>query len=230
MFNTRPTSPKYTYTWDTDILLRYLKELSGNEALTFKLLAHKTATLLTLLTGQRVSTIPLFDTEHMDLQDHQVIFHMSELLKHSRPGKTADPFVFNSFQAESRLCPVNCIKAYLEKRNALAQDTDTRLFITYGKPHHPASKNTISRWCKQALAAAGINTKVFQSHSIRVASTSKAKSIGVSIDTILKYARWSKQNTFYKFYHRDIRATDFINTKDMMDTQLLECSVHTTDT
>ena len=45
VFNTRPTSPKYTYTWDTDILLRYLKELSPNEALTFKLLAHKTVTL-----------------------------------------------------------------------------------------------------------------------------------------------------------------------------------------
>ena len=90
---------------------------------------------------------------------------------------------------------------------------DTRLFITYGKPHHPASKNTTSRWCKQALAAAGINTKVLQSHSIRGASTSKAKSIGVSMDTILKYARWSKENTFYKFYHRDIKATDFINTK-----------------
>ena len=40
-----------------------------------------------------------------------------------------------------------------------------------------------------------------------------------------------KENTFYKFYHRDIKATDFINTKDnMMDTQLLEHSVQTTDT
>ena len=156
---------------------------------------------------------------------------MSELLKQSRPGTTADPFVFNFFKAESRLCPVNCIKAYMEKRNTLAQDKDTRLFITYGKPHHPASNNTISRWYNQALAAAEINIKVFQSHSIRGASTSKAMSIGVSIDTILKYARWSKENTFYKFYHRDIKATDFINTKDnMMDTQLLEHSVQTTDT
>ena len=123
------------------------------------------------------------------------------------------PCVFNSFHSESRLCPVNCIKAYREKRNALAQDTDKRLFITYGKPQHPASKNTISRWCKQAFAATGINTKVSQSHSIRGASTSKTESIGVSIGTILKYARWSKENTVYKFYHRDIKATDFINTK-----------------
>ena len=46
----------------------------------------------------------------------------------------------------------------------------------------------------------------FQSlaHSCRAASTSKAMSVGVSLENILNAAQWSKESTFYKFYCKDI--------------------------
>jgi hypothetical protein len=45
------------------------------------------------------------------------------------------------------------------------------------------------------LNRSGINTKIFGSHSIRSASTSKAKYNAVPIDGILKKAGWSNVKT-----------------------------------
>ena len=56
-YNTRPPAPHYFVIWDTDILLQYLDSLE-NTCLDFTLLPCKTAILLTILSGQRVSTIP----------------------------------------------------------------------------------------------------------------------------------------------------------------------------
>ena len=55
-------------------------------------------------------------------------------------------------------------------------DANTKEFIiTYGKPHKPASSDTISRWIKDELGIAGINTEVYKPHRRRYASTSKAR-------------------------------------------------------
>ena len=51
---------------------------------------------------------------------------------------------------------------------------------------------------------AGINMDVYKPHSCRFASTSKAKDNGVSIMEILKRGCWKSQNTFTKFYSKDI--------------------------
>ena len=58
-YNTRPPAPRYVVIWDTDVLLQYLDSLD-NACLNFKLLSCKTAILLKILSGQRVSTIHAF--------------------------------------------------------------------------------------------------------------------------------------------------------------------------
>ena len=57
-------------------------------------------------------------------------------------------------------------------------------------PHKAVSVQTISRWLKQCLELAGIDTAVYKGHSFRHASTSKAKSVGVSIDDIFLTGGW----------------------------------------
>ena len=59
------------------------------------------------------------------------------------------------------------------------------LFITTLKPYKPISNNTVARWIKTTLAAAGIAVKLFTPHSTRSASNSKAK-LHVPIETILR--------------------------------------------
>ncbi|CAH2009621.1 unnamed protein product [Acanthoscelides obtectus] len=48
------------------------------------------------------------------------------------------------------------------------------------------SVNTLSRWVKQTLASAGVNTTLFTPHSVRHAATSTALRKGVSVDSICK--------------------------------------------
>ena len=80
-------------------------------------------------------------------------------------------------------------------------DANTEGFIiTYSKPYKPASSDTISRWIKNELGIAGINTNVYKPQSCRSASASKARVNGVSITDILKQGCWKSQNTSPKLY------------------------------
>lgn len=83
------------------------------------------------------------------------------------------------------------------------------LFLTYKKPHGPATKQTLSRWVKDTLRAADVDTSVFTAHSTRHASTSAALRKGLSYETIRTSAGWSKESSiFAQFYNRPISETD----------------------
>ena len=60
------------------------------------------------------------------------------------------------------------------------------LIIRYVKPHKPVSSETISRWIKDELSKAGVDTSVFKAHSCRSASSSKARDAGIFVPEILK--------------------------------------------
>ena len=83
-----------------------------------------------------------------------------------------------------RSANIHCIYSKTGK----LRGTESRLFIGTVKPHKHVSKDTISRWIKLVLSLAGIDIKLFKSHSVRSASTSAAKSAGIPIQTILKTA------------------------------------------
>ena len=77
-----------------------------------------------------------------------------------------------------------------------------------------------------------INTKIFTSHSVRAASTSKAKALGISLSQILKKSQWSKESTSQKFYNKEIfsDATTFQSkfalwTEDEESSLLETCAV-----
>ena len=55
------------------------------------------------------------------------------------------------------------------------RNNETRLFISYLKKCNAVSVKTIFIWMKTSLKEAGIYTSIFQGHSIRSASSSKAK-------------------------------------------------------
>ena len=67
------------------------------------------------------------------------------------------------------------------------------------------TRDTISRWIRVVMARSGIDVRKFGAHSIRAASTSKAKAMMVPISDIMKTAGWSQENTFAKFYHKEIQ-------------------------
>jgi hypothetical protein len=62
---------------------------------------------------------------------------------------------------------------------------------------------TISRWVREFLHQAGVDTEKFKAHSVRGATTSKAKKEGLSVEMIVQKANWSNAKTFQKFYCRE---------------------------
>ena len=51
------------------------------------------------------------------------------------------------------------------------------------------------------LKQSGINTDIFQTHSVRAASSYKVHSKGLFTDDILSMGNWSRESTWQKFYH-----------------------------
>ena len=54
------------------------------------------------------------------------------------------------------------------------------------EPHAPVATSSVSRWIKQGLELANINTSILSGHSTRSASSTKAKLSGLSFSDILK--------------------------------------------
>lgn len=137
--------------------------------------------------------------------DDSVRFDITKLLKHSKPGKHQGKLEFKAYPVDKRLCVVACLKEYVKKTESVRVGQDA-LWLSYCKPFKPVSRDTISRWVKNVLEKAGINTKIFGALSTRAAATSAAKSATTSINTIMDAAGWSSESTFRKFYDKPIQT------------------------
>ena len=101
------------------------------------------------------------------------------------------------------LCVFTALNAFLKKTEQL-RGNEKYLFVTIKKPHHRASKQTISRWLRKVLEEAGIDVKIFKAHSTRSASVFRAKLDLVPVDDIIKVAGWTNDKCFKKFYDKTI--------------------------
>ena len=212
VFNCRPPVPKYSCTWDVDIVLSYLKDLPDNESLPFQLLSHKVAMLMALSNADRCSDLAALDLRYRFSQPNGEKFIIPGLTKTRRTGPPIESF-YPSFEDDLRLCPVQALHCYIRKsqplRSKSAAEEKSPLFIAVRRPHRPVKAVTIGHWLKSVMKKAGINTDAFSAHSARGAATSKAKAVGVATVDILKAASWSSTSTFCRFYHRPINNGQF---------------------
>ncbi|VDH94545.1 Hypothetical predicted protein [Mytilus galloprovincialis] len=77
------------------------------------------------------------------------------------------------------------------------------------KPFKGLSSQTVGNWIKWVMKEAGIDISLFQAHSCRMVSTSKAAMSGISMDDIMSMADWSNTRTFNKFYFRTNEKAGF---------------------
>lgn len=201
VFRLRPPKPRYECTWNPEKVLLFF-QISDNTSL--KILSYKTITLLALATAQRIQTLSLIKLRHIHISSMEIKIYIPDLIKTSRPN-FPQPCINLPFLLENPpLCVASTLKKYLDSTKLLRNPNSEKLFLTYVKPHHPASKQTLSRWIKESLGLAGVDSTVFKAHSTRHASTSAALRQGVSIDLIQKSAGWSATNTFARFYNRPL--------------------------
>ena len=67
----------------------------------------------------------------------------------------------------------------------------------------------------------GIDTNIYGSHSVRSASTSKAKLKMVPIADIINKAGWTRQSTFAKFYDKDLEGLNASHPLDLITSMLI---------
>ena len=140
----------------------------------------------------------------------------SSVLKQTKVGRHVKPLELASFE-NKRLCIVLHLKENLCRTKDLRVGKE--LFISFVKPHRHVSRDTISRWIKEVLNMAGIDTTKFSAHSTWSASMSAAFDRDVPLD-ILQAAGWSSKKTFSKLYCRPVLATHTKTVKSLVQSVL----------
>ena len=193
--------PKYTTTWNVQNVLDHLNSMGDNEHISLKHLTLKTTMLLALTRPSRTTDLSQLDLKGCQYQPDGVTFLPTGLAKQSRQGKPIREFFFPSFPGNKSICPVKTVQAYVNRTSEL-RESETKLFLSFIRPHKPVTSSTIARWLKSLLEMAGVDTVIFSAHSVRGASTSKASNMGVTTADILKAADWSSESVFQKFYYK----------------------------
>ena len=166
VFETRPSLPRYSSTWDINIAFNYIRQQKPLSLLSLKDLSHRVAFLLCLLSGQRCQTLSKLSIENMTIDQSTVTFIITEKLKHTRVGAHQEPLQFLAYPPDRNLCIVAHLTEYLQKTSPLRGD-NKQLFISFIRPHQPVSKDTISNWIKNFMTSAGIDTSKYTTHSTR---------------------------------------------------------------
>ena len=192
MYNKRPQRSRYSSTWDVDIVLSFLEELSPVRKLTLRELTNKLVMLMLLTSCQRVQTLDSLKISDLIWSDDEntAVFRLSQTLKHSKRGSLG-LLSFHAFEENPRICVVRTLKEYLSRTFELREKQGEKgefLFLITTPPYSRASKASIARWTKDTLARAGIDTNLFKAHSIRGASTSKLTNRHVSVTEIMSKA------------------------------------------
>ncbi len=169
------------------------------------MLTKKLLMLMALLAGVRGQLLYLIDVKNMTITYSTISFRIAEITKTTRPGKHVGELRFTAYPCDRRLDVVHYAKVYLE-RTLDTRWTVKQFFLCYGKFGCAASRDTIRRWLKEMLDAAGIDMDIFRPHSTRSASTSAASTC-VSMETILRTAGWTNPSTFQRYYKKPIIKT-----------------------
>lgn len=205
IFNLTPPKPRYIHTWDPQQVLGILKTWSPAKKLSLKKLSYKTVMLVLLSTGLRGRTILGLRTDKMEVSQKEITFIIENKdVKQGRPGYKPPAVKLVNFPADKRLCVHWYMQEYL-KRTLDVRGKEKYVFLAIVKPHGKISRDTLSRWVKCTLIAAGIDMNTFKAGSTRSAVTSKAWYKGASADEILEAGGWSRESTFTKWYKKDIK-------------------------
>ena len=204
--NLRPPVPKYAFTWDVEGILTFLKSWSPNDSLSDKQLSMKMAMLLSLTAISRSSELQLLDLVFLSKFSKKFSFEIHGTMKHLKKNQRPKPIEFYVYPGDKDLCPVNIIDCYIKRSESWRGDMGqvSKLFLSYTKPHGPITSTSIARWIKHILDMAGIDASIFQAHSVRGASSSKALTRGLSVQDILVKGNWSRESTWQKFYHKEV--------------------------
>ena len=110
-------------------------------------LTYKFLMLILLVSSQRGQTVHSLDLEHLCVEEDKYVFEIDEHMKTSSPRNPNTRIEIARYEPDVSISPFTCLKAYINITKFLCKD-ETKLFVTYDRPHNPVSRDTISRWTK----------------------------------------------------------------------------------
>ena len=135
VFNLRPPGSRYSYIWDVDKVLMYLRKLSPVDTVSLKDPTLKLTMSMALVNTARCQTLHLLSVKQFKKLRSEFVFHLDGSLKQSRPDAEFSLFHLIAYPPDSRLCVYTVLKEYIARTKNLLQKQDSRLLISYCKPH-----------------------------------------------------------------------------------------------
>ena len=114
IFNQRPPLPRYGFTWDIELVLKYMNGLDSS-TISIELLTYKLTALLALTAASRASELSMLDTRFLSKYHSVYVFKVKGVVKTQKPGKSLPKLEFFRFEENLSLCVCHTIDKYLER-------------------------------------------------------------------------------------------------------------------
>ena len=240
MSQLRPVKKSLVPNWSLPLVLNGLikEPFEPMKSADIKFVTLKTAFLLAVASGRRVSEIHALSTDPRHLRWERSGVRMvtnpqfmakNESLKN--PGKhifLARFDKFTSIHEEKLMCPCRALKVYLD-RTAPLRESESPLFLTYKKGAvKRASKETIARWIVETVKlvygkANQEDLNLAKAHDTRSLAASWALFQGVPLQEIMHAAFWSAETTFTSFYLRDVFSDEATFSLSLLNAAKTSC-------
>ena len=150
VFNQRPPQPRYTFAWDVEIVLVYLKtNMSVNSQLSDKDLTHKLNVLMVLPSPSRTSSLQHLNLNFMARNHISYKFYFYKLRKNWRRGKAPPIISYQTYTQDPNLCIVKTLDEYTSRTEGWRSgEKCSQLLISFVNPYKPVVSSTISGWLK----------------------------------------------------------------------------------
>ena len=216
-----PIASKDVVYWNLDVVLKYLCSEKFEPLVNSSILdlTKKTLFLVTLALAKRVSEVQaLSNSVGFTSEGAVVSLTLSFRAKNDFKCKSLprnfllkDLSTLVGQEEEVKLCPVRCLKAYLDRTNSHRTPTNKRLFVSPRDPSRPASKNGISYLLKalikeahHALQPEFLPILKVKPHEVRAVATSVSFERNMSLNQVMEMAQWRCQSVFASHYLKDI--------------------------
>ena len=203
MWLQRPNIPNSAPAWSLNKVLKFLEELT--EPLEETMLFRKTAFLLLLSTGWRVSELHacVRNIEFCRFSENSTLYirpHPSFLAKNEDPKRRWVHKEIKVLKLQdgsiSKLCPVTTLRDYLQYSSDKVSGS---LLLTPNKHNKKLTIHQLSTQICQLIFQAD-NTTQANVHDIRKYATSCALAETMLVGDLVSAVNWSSPAVFYKFY------------------------------
>ena len=237
----RPREKRILPKFDIDLVLRqlllppFVDKRGSDLGIPLLYYAYKTAFLLALATGARVSEVHEFSRDprclivtkdkHSEKVTMTVYTRPGFIAKNAKPTLIKTPMNIHSLkhmygreEKERLLCPVRAVTVYISKTpNGPYKASDDRI-LRHPTPTITTRKNVVALWIRKTVELCYKSAKDkpdlihVNAHEVRAVAHSLVAYNGASLEEILEGGKWGSKESFFKHYLRDLTHTAAGNT------------------